>query len=92
VDAAVGAGLARDGGLGQLTDELVGQVAEVVRPVRPGGRGQAWEQLEACREQIQAWVKAGLTVVKIGGAAGAGWDPAVLSGRLSPGKLRKKAW
>src|SRR5215469_10911314 len=66
VDAAVGAGLARDGGLGQLTDELVGQVAEVVRPVRPGGRGQAWEQLEACQEQIRAWVKAGLTVVKIG--------------------------
>src|SRR5215472_5631593 len=37
VDAAVGAGLARDGGAGQLTDELVGQVAEAVRPVRPGG-------------------------------------------------------
>ena len=66
VEAAVEAGLARDGGPGQLTDELVGQVAEAVRPVRPGGHGQAWEQLEACREQIEAQVKAGLSVVKIG--------------------------
>ena len=60
------AGLARDGGPGQLSDELVGQVAEAVRPVRPGGHGQAWDRLEACREEIQAWVKQGLTVVKIG--------------------------
>ena len=66
VAAAVEAGLARDGGLGQLTDELVGQVAQVVRPVRPGGHGQAWDQLGACREQIEGWVKQGLSVVKIG--------------------------
>ena len=49
VQAAVDAGLARDGGPWQLSDELIGQVAQVVRPVRPGGHGQAWEQLEACR-------------------------------------------
>jgi transposase len=66
VTAAVEAGLARDGGLGQLTDELVGQVAQVVRPVRPGGHGLAWEQLEACQEQIEGWVRAGLSVVEIG--------------------------
>jgi transposase len=66
VEAAVAAGLARDGGPGQLSDELVGQVAEAVRPVRPGGHGQGWDRLEACREEIQAWVKQGLTVVKIG--------------------------
>jgi hypothetical protein len=66
VEAAVAAGLARDGGPGQLTDELVGQVAEAVRPVRPGGHGQAWDRLEACRDEIQAQVKQGLTVVKIG--------------------------
>src|SRR5690242_21940431 len=47
VEAAVAAGLARDGGAGQLTDELIGQVAQAVRPVRPGGRGQAWEVPEA---------------------------------------------
>jgi len=52
VAAAVEAGLSRDGGLGQLTDELVGQVAQVVRPVRPGGHGQAWDQLEARRAEV----------------------------------------
>jgi transposase len=66
VAAAVEAGLARDGGLGQLTDELVGQVAQVVRPVRPGGHGLAWDQLEGRRAGIEAQVKAGLSVVKIG--------------------------
>jgi transposase len=66
VEAAAGAGLARDGGAGQLTDELVGQVAQVVRPVRPGGHGRAWDQLEACQEEIAGQVKAGLSVVKIG--------------------------
>jgi hypothetical protein len=66
VEAAVEAGLARDGGLAQLSDELVGQVAQVVRPVRPGGHGQAWDRLEAHRAQIQDWVKAGLSVVKMG--------------------------
>jgi len=61
VEAAVAAGLARDGGPGQLTDELVGQVAQVVRPVRPGGHGLGWEQLEACRAEIEGQVEQGLT-------------------------------
>ena len=39
---------------------------QAVRPARPGGHGRAWEQLEACHEQIEAQVKAGLSVVKIG--------------------------
>ena len=52
VAAAAEAGLARDGGPGQLTDELVGQVAEAVRPVRPAGHGRPWEQLEACQGEI----------------------------------------
>jgi hypothetical protein len=64
VEAAVDAGLARDGGAGQLTDELVGQVAEAVRPARPGGHGQAWDQLEACHGEVEAQVKSGLSVVK----------------------------
>jgi transposase len=66
VQAAAEAGLARDGGPGQLTDGLVGQVAEAVRPVRPGGHGRPWDQLEACQEQVAGQVKAGLSVVKIG--------------------------
>jgi transposase len=66
VEAAVTAGLVRGGGAGQLTDELVGQVAQVVRPVRPGGHGRAWERLEARHAEIEGWVKKGLSVVKIG--------------------------
>ena len=39
VTAAVAAGLSRGGGEEQLTDELIGQVVSVVRPVRPDGHG-----------------------------------------------------
>ena len=66
VEAAVAAGLSRGGGEEQLTDELLGQVVSVVRPVRPDGHGQGWAELEARREQVTAWVKAGVPVVKIG--------------------------
>ena len=66
VTAAVAAGLSREGGEGQLTDELIGQVVSVVRPVRPDGHGQGWAQLEARQEEITAWVKAEVPVVKIG--------------------------
>jgi transposase len=66
VEAAQAAGLARDGGEGQLTDGLIGQVVEAVRPVRQGGHGSAWRALEAEHERIRQWVADGVTVVKIG--------------------------
>ena len=66
VNAALAAGLVRDGGEGQLTDELVGQVVAAVRPARPQGHGAAWEALEGERAQIVEWVGKDLTVVKIG--------------------------
>lgn len=66
VDAALEAGLVRDGGQEQLTDELIGQVVAALRPNRPNGHGVAWESLEAQRDQIAKWVGDGLTVVKIG--------------------------
>jgi transposase len=66
VEAAQRAGLVRDGGEGRLTDEMVGQVVAAARPVRPGGHGAAWEELEALREQIVEWVGKDLSVVKIG--------------------------
>src|SRR5260370_10540052 len=78
VEAAVAAGLSGGGGAGQLTDELIGQVVSVVRPVRPDGHGAGRAELEACREQVTAWVEAGGAVVKIGvllsaqGGVGAG--------------------
>lgn len=66
VGAAVAAGLSREGGEEQLTDELIGQVVSVVRPARPDGHGQGWAELEARREYITAQVEAEVPVVKIG--------------------------
>ena len=66
VEAAVEAGLARDGGAGQLTDELVGQVAQVVRPVRPGGHGRGGSGWRPAMPRSRRGSKDGLTVVKIG--------------------------
>ncbi|KAA8946834.1 MAG: IS21 family transposase, partial [Mycobacterium sp.] len=65
-NAAVLAGLDRDGDLEQLTDELIGAVIEAVRPGRPDGHGAMWELLCANHDQIVKWVEKGLTVVKIG--------------------------
>jgi transposase len=65
VQAAVAAGLVRDGGEAQLTDELVGAVVEAVRPARPRGRGAAWERCAAERDRIKAWLDDDVPVVKI---------------------------
>jgi len=65
VAAAEAAGVVREGGLGQLSDEVIGQVVEAVRPVRASGHGPAWEALEAERERISEWVGKDLSVVKI---------------------------
>jgi hypothetical protein len=65
VGAAVACGVARDGGEGQLTDELIGQVCERVRPHRRDGHGEAWATLRAYHDQLKAWlVDERLTVVK----------------------------
>lgn len=65
VEAARAAGLSREGGEAQLTDELIGAVVEAVRPSRPRGRGQAWERCESERDRIKDWLGDGLKVVKI---------------------------
>ena len=66
IAAALELGIDRSAGEGQLTDELIGQVAEKVRPHRPDGHGEAWGKLLGEEERIKAWVKQDLTVVKIG--------------------------
>jgi predicted kinase len=55
VAAAEQAGVVRDGGEAQLTDEVVGQVVQAVRPARATGRGASWEALEAEAERIAGW-------------------------------------
>ncbi len=67
VDAAVAAGLGRDGGEGQLTDELIGVVVAAVRPARAAGHGPAWEALVPWTGQITSWVKADLQLTNIHG-------------------------
>jgi transposase len=66
VAAAEAVGVVRGGDAGQLSDEVLGAVVTAVRPVRPEGRGTAWQLLLSQREQITLWVGLGLTVVKIG--------------------------
>lgn len=66
VDAAIAAGVTVDGGVGQLTDEVLGEVVEIVRPHRTDGHhGEAWMMLAARREQIAKWVKADVPGVKV---------------------------
>ncbi len=42
VGAAIEAGVAADGGVAQLTDDVLGGVVEIVRPHRTDGHGHAW--------------------------------------------------
>jgi transposase len=70
VQAAEAAGVVRDGGWAQVTDEVVGAVVSAVRPARPTGHGDAWQQLQAEQQQIAEWVGKGLSVVKIGALLG----------------------
>ena len=65
VDAALEADVTPHGGVGQLTDEVVGRVVEMVRPHRVDGHGHAWAALDAHRVQIETWVTAGVAGVKI---------------------------
>lgn len=65
IAAAVAAGLVRNGDESQLSDELVGQVCEAVRPVRPDGHGAAWSALAGEEQRIKDWVEDGVKVKKI---------------------------
>ena len=66
VEAAEELGLDRTGDEDQLTDLLLGQVVEKVRPHRTDGRGEARRLLDAHRDQLVRWLDTdGLTVVKV---------------------------
>src|ERR1035438_481766 len=66
IAAAIELEVDRSGGEEQLSEELIGQVLERVRPHRPDGHGEAWRSLLAEEARIKDWVEDGLTVVKIG--------------------------
>jgi hypothetical protein len=59
-------GLDRAGDEAQLTDELIGQLVERVRPHGPDDHGDAWHVLLNEDPRIKAWVEKDLTVSKIG--------------------------
>ncbi len=67
VEAGQAAGLLRDGGEAQLTDELIGAVVLAVRPARATGHGVSWEELVPWKAQIATWVKADLQLTNIHG-------------------------
>ena len=60
VDRARACGVDRDGGAGQLTDELIAAVIAGVRPSRPTGKSQPWETIAAEHEQIKAVAQGGV--------------------------------
>ena len=65
VDAAIEAGVTAEGGVGQLTDVVLGRVVEIVRPHRTDGHGEGWAALAARRDRVEAWVNADVAGVKI---------------------------
>ena len=65
IAAAEVAGITAGGGDAQLSDEVVGQVVEAVRPHRTDGHGEAWRVVGAHHDRIAGWVKGDLTAVKI---------------------------
>lgn len=67
VEAAEDAGLVRDGGVGQLSDELIGAVIAAVRPARRSGHGIAWDALLAVEGDIRGWLGDGLSLTNVHG-------------------------
>ena len=57
IETAVGLGLDRAGGEGQLDDEFVGEVMAAIRRVRPDRHGESWALLEARHGDIAGWVE-----------------------------------
>ena len=65
VEAARTLGLSRDGGAEQLTDELLGLVAQAVRPGRKSKPGEMRTLCRTHRPRIQAWLDDGVLVPKV---------------------------
>ena len=55
IETAVGLGLDRAGGVGQLDDEFVGGVMAAIRQDRPDRHGESWGALIAVHDQLAKW-------------------------------------
>jgi transposase len=59
IDVAVGLGLVRDGGAGQLDDAFVGLVMAALAPARPDRHGESWAVIGEHHDTVAGWVEAG---------------------------------
>jgi transposase len=66
IETAVGLGLDRAGGDGQLDDEFVGAVMEAVRQVRPDRHGESWAGLIKVHHDLEKWVEDEVPARKMG--------------------------
>lgn len=64
IERACARGLVREGGEGQLTEELLMSVEAAGTPGRPGEHGKTWARCEAHREFLAERLAAGLTLTK----------------------------
>ncbi|MHB8508988.1 MAG: IS21 family transposase [Candidatus Dormibacteria bacterium] len=65
LDAARTAGVRRDGGEEQLNDEVLGTIAETLRPGRRGGRGPVWNLLVNQRTAVEKLLDDDVNLTKI---------------------------
>lgn len=66
VEVAVGLGLDRDGGDGQLCDEFVSLVMAALVVRRPDRHGESWATIAGQHEVLAGWAKSKVPVVKMG--------------------------
>ena len=55
IAAAIALGVERPASQSKLTDALIGEICEQVRPGRPDGHGESWRARSAEQEQIRTW-------------------------------------
>lgn len=64
-ELAVALGVRREGGVEQLTDELLGDLAGRLQPGAVGNHGAAWRVCETHRNKLQGWVDQDLKLSKV---------------------------
>lgn len=65
VEVAVGLGLVREGGVGQLDDGFMGSVMAELAVGRPDRHGESWAVIAGKHDRIAGWVETKVPVVKM---------------------------